>query len=260
MTRVCKLNDLSLSLYDRFNIARYKEMVKQVSFNTEREHTDGLCCFLPESWRIDKDVTTDLYLVYGFLRPDSKTHDVIYDYEGKAPSVRIPLGATPEEIERLMDELDRLRRETPHQEVPIPVEERFILEGDALPACRHLEFKVEDGVITNSCSIYERRDKYCREYPIHGTSMFEPLCIHDAWSTKPNVFEMDGRGVQVKFFALKDAPEELVLIRFMLDGEEYGMIPVPLPEKRCRGECLGHEKYIDKKRLERMAAIFGKNK
>jgi len=251
----------------RFNFARYKSLVGDVSFSPEREHTDGLCCFLPINWRgVSKGINTDLYLIHGFLRPDGRTHEIIY--EGEVPSIDFPLDASSEQIEVLLNECKRLAQETPHREELIPEEERFKLEGWALPPCQHLEFKINnEGMIINSCSIYETRDRLCRDYPAHGSSEVDPFCFYDGWSTQPNVFELEEippGGFQVKLFAIKRGikiPKDFVIGQLLLDEEVYKLIPVPLPKRRCREECLRDKKYLNPEiefRRQMLSEIFEK--
>ena len=186
-----KLEDSNFNYYNsQFNLTKYMSLTKLVAFSSEREHTDGLCCFLPTAWRIDKQVVPDIYLIHGTLVPSGETHHTIY--EGKAPSVELPLDASEEKIEFLLKELEELLQRTPCRKELIPEGERFRFEGYCLPACSNLDFKIDaNGKIINSCLTYPTRDKYCQDYPAYGTSEMDPFCLYDGWSTQPNVFELE---------------------------------------------------------------------
>jgi len=246
----------------RFNLTKYKSLVQLVAFSSDREHTDGLCCFLPTHWRNDKQVVSNIYLIHGTLVPSGEIHRIIY--EGKAPPpLPIPEDVSETQLDLLIKEYEELCERTPHRTKLIPDGERFRFEGFALPACSNLDFNVNDnGGIIVSCSTYATRDNFCKDYPVYGTSEFDPFCVYDGWSTEPNVFELEPesiRRVQIKFFAVKHnltVPESLVFDRLELDKEAYNLIPVPIPKRCCKEKCLEHSKY-ENVRKKKKGHYFG---
>ncbi len=250
MRSINEEEDQMFRYYDsQFNLARYMSLVKLIAFGNEREHADGLCCFLPRHWRINKQIVRDIYLIHGYLASSGITHKVIYEGERPQPP-SLPEDPYVGQIELLINEYEELCKRTPHRKEIIPEGERFVFEGVALPACSNLDFKISnEGVIVNSCRIYPERDKYCSDYPAYGTSEFDPLCIYDGWSTKPSLTELRSgsvQGTQLKLFAVKldlAVPKNLVFDQLQLNGETYNLISAPPPKRSCPQNCIQHPKY-----------------
>jgi len=236
--------------HKRFDLARYKSIADGMRFSAEREHTDGLCCFLPSDWQTsDKRTNHRMYLIHGIIHPTQEISEVVY--EQGAPSMRVGMEADAADVEALLAEFERRRDASPQHEEHIPEHERYRLEGNAFPACEHLGFNLsESGIAAMSCSIYDSRDGYCRVYPKYGTKPCDPYCVFDGWRIEisESNSSIPANGIQAKLLALDNSiyvPQRFVMERdaFQIGKVSYDIIPLPVPSGCDRISCLEHPKY-----------------